>query len=98
MSSKDAEALPDTGESGSSTPKLNQAESKPSSLARVSAYLDREIDSKAADLISIYACFLTGFTSSHSFTVRHTPLVSNTGAQMPGLTLGMLYLVRIPDW
>lgn len=73
MSSKPNEPIADAGESGSSTPEPN-AKTSSSSVARVSAYLDRDIDSKAADWISIYACFLTGFTSAHSFSVSRGAL------------------------
>ena len=46
------------------------SEKNVSVTTRLSDYLGREVDSKQADLISIYACFLTGFTSSVSFSVR----------------------------
>lgn len=33
------------------------------------AYLNKAIDSKRANPISLYACFLTGYTSALSFSV-----------------------------
>jgi len=75
MSAK-TEALADsTAESGRSSEtgelELGGKTSPPSFSNRMSSYFGREIDTKATDWISVYACFLTGFTSAHSFSVRH---------------------------
>jgi len=67
-----SETVADSGRS-SETGEMELGTKNPSQQStanRVKSYLDREIDSKATDLISIYACFLTGFTSAHSFSVR----------------------------
>ncbi|KAK1921177.1 hypothetical protein DB88DRAFT_499920 [Papiliotrema laurentii] len=55
--------IPQGGSEKSETPTVQEK----STIARIGDYLGREIDSKQADLISIYACFLTGFTSAISF-------------------------------
>lgn len=39
--------------------------------SRAVTYLQSQIDSKKCNAVSIYACFLTGFTSAVSFSVRH---------------------------
>lgn len=61
-------------EAGLST-KDGESSSGRSTLSRIGSYLDTDIDSKKADLISIYACFLTGYTSSHSFSVSSLHLL-----------------------
>ena len=40
-----------------------------SSMARCWSYLESDVDNKEVNLVSVYACFLTGFTSVHSFSV-----------------------------
>ena len=64
----------------------------PSVARRVMAYLDRDIDTKAAHTLSVYACFLTGFTCAHSFTVRACALPDKAG-----LISGLLHLVWFSD-
>jgi hypothetical protein len=40
-----------------------------SALSRLVATLKEDVDNKRADNVSIYACLLTGFTASISFSV-----------------------------
>jgi hypothetical protein len=100
--------IPQGGSEKSETPTVQEK----STIARIGDYLGREIDSKQADLISIYACFLTGFTSAISFGVsgaktllliRHAlksrDISVNTGhcLQSPLIITGLLYLVWISN-
>jgi hypothetical protein len=62
--------------------------SRQSTASRMMSYLDREIDSKATDMISVYACFLTGYTSAHSFSVslqRYHPRMAMLGFEPKSL-------------
>ncbi|KAL7420416.1 hypothetical protein Q5752_005387 [Cryptotrichosporon argae] len=63
-----------------------------SARARVGRYLQSGVDSKTCDLISIYACFLTGFTSAISFTACYIWCGFQTGnvAQL-GLALARTF-------
>lgn len=47
-------------------PDVEVAKSEP---ARVKSYLQSIVDNKKCNPISIYGCFLTGFTSAMSFSV-----------------------------
>lgn len=65
--------------------------SKPTtSWGRLGRYLDRNVDTAACGPISVFACFLTGFSSAISFTVSFL----NTGQY---LTIGMLCVAGVPD-
>jgi hypothetical protein len=44
------------------------ASSRKPAFRRLTDHLDREIDSKACSPISVYACFLTGYTAAISFS------------------------------
>jgi hypothetical protein len=62
--------------------------SKPSLITRVKAVLDQEVDNKRVDWVSIYACLLTGFTASISFSVsQHIP--SGVNAEIRHVSFGV---------
>jgi hypothetical protein len=70
MATLPTEAKHDTG--GTSTPLVKEDPDFPSpssALSRLSQRLNTDVDPKQCISISIYACFLTGFTSSPSFSV-----------------------------
>lgn len=64
---------------------------KASLSTRIRTVLDQEVDNKRVDWVSIYACLLTGFTASISFSV--SPLHHSRQALM----IGMFHMVWIPD-
>lgn len=59
------------------------------------SFLDQNVDTTKCWTLMIYACFMTGFTSSVSFTVRCCgDMCIRTFANVAG----MLHLVRVSNW
>lgn len=99
MSTSKPEAIADSGRSSENELELGGKTTPVSFGTRVKTYLNTEIDSKATDLISIYACFLTGYTSAHSFTVRWTLWTSGSGADIRRVISGVDFKrVTSPNW
>lgn len=62
------ETRPSSPKPGIETSRDQTHGNKPSLITRVKAVLDQEVDNKRVDWVSIYACLLTGFTASISFS------------------------------
>jgi hypothetical protein len=72
-----------------------------STLRSLATYLDKAVDTKQCSSISVYACFLTGFSSAVAFTVSPSrwPLsaASTRRRESQLTTTGMLRLAWLPD-
>jgi hypothetical protein len=66
----------------------DQPHGKPSLITRAKAVLDQEVDNKRVDWVSIYACLLTGFTASISFSVS-VHITSGSNAEIRHVSFGV---------
>jgi len=87
--------LPGTpGETRPSSPKpeidssRDEPHGKQSLSARVRTVLNQEVDNKRVDWVSIYACLLTGFTASISFSVSLN-ITSGVNAKIRHVSFGV---------
>jgi len=61
---------------------------KQSFSARIRTVLNQEVDNKRVDWVSIYACLLTGFTASISFSVS-LHITSGVNAEIRHVSFGV---------
>jgi hypothetical protein len=61
---------------------------KQSLITRAKTVLNQEVDNKRVDWVSIYACLLTGFTASISFSVS-VPIKSGANAEIRHVSFGV---------
>jgi hypothetical protein len=65
-------------------------------VKKVSGYLQKDVDLQRCNPISLYSCFLSGFTSCISFSVSRVSVLIHILFQQK-LIIDMLYLVWISN-